>query len=53
MAADGSPTGDGGYGLRATRARLREVGGGLAVESSPGEGTAVSAWIPVPQQEQP
>lgn len=51
-AADGSPTGDGGYGLRATRARLREVGGGLAVESSPGEGTAVSAWIPVPQQEQ-
>ena len=38
--------GEGGYGLRATRARLREIGGGLAVESSPGEGTAVSAWIP-------
>lgn len=39
--------GEGGYGLRATRARLREIGGGLAVESSPGEGTAVSAWIPI------
>lgn len=40
--------GDGGYGLRATRARLRELGGGLAVESGPGEGTAVSAWLPLP-----
>lgn len=40
---------EGGYGLRATRARLREVGGGLSVESSPGEGTAVSAWIPLPR----
>lgn len=39
--------GDGGYGLRATRARLREIGGGLDVESTPGEGTAVSAWIPL------
>lgn len=44
----GSP-GEGGYGLRATRARLREVGGGLGVESTPGEGTAVSAWIPLPR----
>lgn len=50
----GSP-GEGGYGLRATRARLREIGGGLGVESAPGEGTAVSAWIPVPhtRQEEP
>lgn len=39
--------GEGGYGLRATRARLREVGGGLGVESAPGEGTAVSAWVPL------
>lgn len=39
--------GDGGYGLRATRARLRELGGGLALESAPGEGTALSAWLPV------
>ncbi|WP_242612884.1 sensor histidine kinase [Janibacter limosus] len=44
--AAGSPK-DGGYGLRATRARLRELGGGLAVESAPGEGTALSAWIPL------
>lgn len=41
------PVGEGGYGLRATRARLREIGGGLGVESTPGEGTAVSAWVPV------
>ena len=41
--------GEGGYGLRATRARLREVGGGLSVESSPGGGTAVAAWVPVPR----
>ena len=39
--------GEGGYGLRASRARLREVGGDLGVESAPGEGTAVSAWIPI------
>ncbi|WP_338748015.1 sensor histidine kinase [Janibacter alittae] len=39
--------GDGGYGLRATRTRLRELGGGLALESAPGEGTVVSAWLPV------
>lgn len=42
-----SSPGEGGYGLRATRARLREVGGGLDVESTTGEGTAVSAWIPL------
>ncbi|WP_435199040.1 histidine kinase [Janibacter sp. GS2] len=45
----GSPR-EGGYGLRATRARLHEVGGGLAIESAPGEGTAVSAWIPLPHR---
>lgn len=39
--------GEGGYGLRATRARLRELGGGLTVESAPGEGTAVSGWVEV------
>ena len=43
-----SPTsGEGGYVLRATRARLRELGGGLSVESAPGEGTAVSGWVEV------
>jgi signal transduction histidine kinase len=39
--------GDGGYGLRAMRERLRELGGGLDVESAPGEGTALSAHIPL------
>ena len=36
----------GGYGLRSTRARLRELGGGLDIESSPGAGTALSAHVP-------
>ncbi len=39
--------GAGGYGLPSTRARLRELGGGLDVESAPGEGTALSAHVPV------
>lgn len=47
-AAAPDSVGEGGYGLRATRARLREIGGGLGVESRPGEGTAVSAWVPSP-----
>ena len=37
----------GGYGLRAMRARLRELGGGLDVESAPGDGTALSAHPPL------
>ncbi|AXH98071.1 sensor histidine kinase [Ornithinimicrobium avium] len=37
----------GGYGLRASRQRLRELGGGLDVESEPGGGTAVSASVPL------
>lgn len=37
----------GGYGLRAMRARLRELGGGLDVESAPGDGTALSAYVPL------
>lgn len=44
------PLGDvsrGGYGFFSTRARLAELGGGLAIESAPGEGTAVSAHLPV------
>ena len=38
--------GRGGYGLRAARARLRELGGGLEVESEPGVGTAIGAHVP-------
>lgn len=37
----------GGYGLLSTRARLRELGGGLEVEAAPGEGTALSAHLPI------
>ncbi|GGV01798.1 two-component sensor histidine kinase [Kitasatospora herbaricolor] len=40
------PTGR-GHGLPAMRARLRRFGGTLTVESSPGEGTVVSAAIPL------
>lgn len=40
--------GDGsGYGLRAMRERLRELGGGLDVESAPGEGTSLAAHLPL------
>lgn len=38
---------EGGYGLRAMHARLRELGGGLDVESAPGDGTALSAHVPL------
>ncbi|MDR7184708.1 MULTISPECIES: sensor histidine kinase [Microbacterium] len=37
----------GGYGLRAMRERLRELGGGLDVESTPGAGAALSASVPI------
>ncbi|WP_425574308.1 sensor histidine kinase [Streptomyces javensis] len=36
-----------GHGLPAMRARVRQLGGTLTVESAPGEGTVVSAAIPV------
>ena len=35
------------YGLRFMRARLRELGGGLDIESTPGEGTALSFHLPI------
>lgn len=38
-----------GYGLRFMRARLRELGGGLDIESTLGEGTAISAHLPIAQ----
>ena len=43
---DSEPTLDGGYGLRALRARLAALGGCLAVESEPGQGTALSVTVP-------
>ncbi|MGD8215177.1 sensor histidine kinase [Aestuariimicrobium sp. Y1814] len=36
----------GSYGLRFMRARLRDLGGGLDIDSSPGAGTSVSAHVP-------
>ena len=35
-----------GYGLAAMRRRLRQVGGGLEIESTPGDGTTLSASVP-------
>lgn len=37
----------GGYGLHSMRARMRELGGGLDVESTEGEGLALSAHVPL------
>ncbi len=42
-----APNQEGGYGLKAMAARLRQLGGGLYVESSPGEGTALCAHLPL------
>lgn len=36
-----------GYGLVAMRSRLGQVGGTLTIESEPGDGTAISAAVPV------
>jgi signal transduction histidine kinase len=41
----------GGYGLPSTKARLRELGGGLDIESAPGEGTALTAYVPLRRPE--
>ncbi|MDT2009566.1 sensor histidine kinase [Rhodococcus opacus] len=42
----GSPSARGGYGLRAMRRRVEQLGGTFTVESAPGEGTVVAAQIP-------
>ncbi|GAA2214407.1 sensor histidine kinase [Nonomuraea monospora] len=47
-----SPAPGRGYGLRAMRDRLQEVGGVLIVESAPGEGTAIAARVPVRSSEE-
>ncbi|MFI7100995.1 sensor histidine kinase [Streptomyces sp. NPDC050161] len=39
-----------GFGLAAMRARARALHGTLAVESAPGEGTAVAVTLPVPER---
>ncbi|MFD8560968.1 sensor histidine kinase [Streptosporangium canum] len=42
------PNGE-GFGLSSMRQRVRGVGGSLEIESTPGEGTAVSATVPALQ----
>lgn len=40
-------TENGGYGLRAMKARVEELDGRLEVESAPGRGTAISVTLPI------
>ncbi|WP_350350773.1 sensor histidine kinase [Microbacterium sp. A8/3-1] len=46
-AQGGAGSRGGGYGLRSMRARLRELGGGLDVESVQSDGAALSAHVPL------
>ncbi|GAA2382022.1 two-component sensor histidine kinase [Catellatospora methionotrophica] len=48
-----SPSSGTGLGLSAMSSRLAEVGGVLVVESTPGEGTAISATVPLPPPRDP
>ncbi|NGN62825.1 sensor histidine kinase [Streptomyces sp. A7024] len=45
------PDGMRGHGVPAIRARLKQLGGRLTIESSPGEGTVVSAAVPLERRE--
>ena len=47
------PSETGGYGLRAMRQRVEQLGGELSVESTPGEGTIIAAQLPVGPPTQP
>ncbi|MFC8304033.1 sensor histidine kinase [Specibacter sp. NPDC057265] len=40
------PSESGGYGIRAMRARVEQLGGAFSVESTPGEGTIVAVQLP-------
>jgi signal transduction histidine kinase len=50
-AAVAPPSDAGGYGLRAMRQRVEQLGGVFSVESAPGEGTVVAAQLPVKGEE--
>jgi len=43
----GSERSDGGFGLRGMRERVERVGGGLRIDTRPGRGFDVTAWLPV------
>jgi signal transduction histidine kinase len=47
------PSDAGGYGLRAMRQRVEQLGGVFSVESTPGEGTVVAAQVPAQVQSAP
>ncbi|WP_181405808.1 sensor histidine kinase [Pseudarthrobacter phenanthrenivorans] len=47
-AAAAPPSNTGGYGLRAMRQRVEQLGGTFSVQSAPGEGTIVAAQVPAP-----
>ncbi len=49
-AAAAPPSDAGGYGLRAMRQRVEQLGGAFSVESEPGEGTIVAAQLPAPEE---
>lgn len=42
-----TPTAEAGYGLGFIRSRLVQLGGGIDIVSSPGEGTTLSAHVPL------
>ncbi|MFD7443348.1 sensor histidine kinase [Streptomyces sp. NPDC059909] len=44
-------SGEHGFGLPAMRARAESLGGTFTVESAPGQGTAVAATLPLPDEE--
>ena len=45
-AAVPEPSASGGYGLRAMRQRIEQLGGTFSLETAPGEGTVVAAEVP-------
>jgi signal transduction histidine kinase len=45
-AAAAPPSDAGGYGLRAMRQRVEQLGGVFSVESAPGAGTIIGAQLP-------
>lgn len=47
-----SPSGVRGHGVPAMRARVRQLGGTLTIESAPGEGAVLTAAVPAPQDAQ-
>ncbi|WP_327309221.1 sensor histidine kinase [Streptomyces sp. NBC_01298] len=48
-----APSGLRGHGVPAMRARMRQLGGTLTIESSPGEGAVLTAAVPVPPEPVP